>query len=309
MITESVVQRLAIRATQAEEFITFVRTQIKEIRQTLGSEYAEKITSRLKLENEQLKREVEMWKEKLIQAEIKNGVKQIRVPSSTIVSSDQVIHDVAMPGEKSVQLEPEKMVELKQEPGYFKEVKKNIESKGKSKKVEQQGNQEDIKPVDVSRLDFRVGHIISAERHPDADGLYVVKVDVGDGKPRTVVSGLVKFVPIEEMQDRMAVLMCNLKPAKMRGVISEAMVMCASTPEKVEILDPPSGCKPGDRVFCEGFSGQPDSQLNPKKKIFEQVAPDLKTNDDKIATYKGIPWKVEGKGIVTAPSLCNVQIK
>lgn len=62
------------------------------------------------------------------------------------------------------------------------------------------------------------------------------QVDVGEGKNRTVVSGLVRFVPVEEMQNRMAVLLCNLKPAKMRGVTSEAMVMCASTPEKVSVV-------------------------------------------------------------------------
>lgn len=57
------------------------------------------------------------------------------------------------------------------------------------------------------------------------------------------------------MQNRMAVLLCNLKPAKMRGVVSQAMVMCASSPDKVEILDPPSGAVPGDRVIFQGFPG------------------------------------------------------
>lgn len=58
-----------------------------------------------------------------------------------------------------------------------------------------------------------------------------------------------------QMQNRMAVLLCNLKPAKMRGVLSQAMVMCASSPEKVEILDPPSGAVAGDRVSVQGFPG------------------------------------------------------
>ena len=46
-------------------------------------------------------------------------------------------------------------------------------------------------------------------------------------------AGLVKFIPEDQMQNRMAILLCNLKPSKMRGINSEAMVMCASTPEKV----------------------------------------------------------------------------
>lgn len=55
------------------------------------------------------------------------------------------------------------------------------------------------------------------------------------------------------MQDKMVVLCCNLKPAKMRGILSQAMVMCASSPDKVELLDPPQGAVPGDRVSCEGY--------------------------------------------------------
>ena len=62
--------------------------------------------------------------------------------------------------------------------------------------------------------------------------------------------------------------------------------MCASTPEKVELLTPPAGAKPGDPVQVEGYNRNPDAQLNPKKKIFEACAPDLRVNSTKEATYK-----------------------
>jgi aminoacyl tRNA synthase complex-interacting multifunctional protein 1 len=157
---------------------------------------------------------------------------------------------------------------------------------------------------------MRVGKIIEVSRHPDADSLYLEKIDCGEEKPRTVVSGLVKFVPIEEMQDRMVVILCNLKPAKMRGVTSEAMVMCASTPEKVEIMAPPAGAVPGDLVSCEGFPRNPDQPfMNPKKKIFETVAPDLKVNAELVGTYKGAKLVVEGKGPIVSQTLSNVNIK
>ena len=71
-----------------------------------------------------------------------------------------------------------------------------------------------------------------------------------------------------------------------RGIMSEAMVMCASTPDKVEILAPPPGSKPGDLVLVDGFTRKPDDVLNPKKKIFESCAPDLKVNGEKQATYQ-----------------------
>jgi methionyl-tRNA synthetase len=54
--------------------------------------------------------------------------------------------------------------------------------------------------MSVTRLDIRVGLITSAKKHPDADSLYVEEIDVGEGQPRTVVSGLVKYIPLEEMQ-------------------------------------------------------------------------------------------------------------
>merc|ERR1712004_36947 len=153
----------------------------------------------------------------------------------------------------------------------------------------------------------------SAKKHPDADSLYVEEIDVGEEKPRTVISGLVKFIPEPEMQDRMAVLLCNLKPSKMRGIVSEAMVMCASTPEKVEILAPPAGAIPGDLVRVPGFEGTPDDLIKPTSKkavsVFEQVAPGLKTNANCQATFNDVAWEVAGKGPVTSASLTNVQVK
>ena len=53
--------------------------------------------------------------------------------------------------------------------------------------------------MDVSRLDFRIGKIVAVEKHPDADTLYVETVDLGEEKPRTIVSGLVNHVPIEQV--------------------------------------------------------------------------------------------------------------
>lgn len=102
---------------------------------------------------------------------------------------------------------------------------------------------------------MKVGKIIKCEKHPDADALYLEEIECGEEKPRQVISGLVRHIPVEEMQNRMVVLLCNLKPAKMRGVLSEAMVMCASTPDKVEILAPPEGAVPGDLVTVPGFEG------------------------------------------------------
>lgn len=77
-------------------------------------------------------------------------------------------------------------------------------------------------------MDIRIGKIVEVSKHPEADSLYVEKIDLGEEQPRTVVSGLVNFIPLEDMQGRMVVVLCNLKPAKMRGIESQGMVLCAS---------------------------------------------------------------------------------
>jgi aminoacyl tRNA synthase complex-interacting multifunctional protein 1 len=111
------------------------------------------------------------------------------------------------------------------------------------------------------------------------------------------------------MQNRLVVLLCNLKPAKLKGVASEAMVLCASTPEKVELLIPPEGAQPGDRVVCKAYMGTPIQEINQKNNVFGLVQGDLKTDDNLVATYKGEPLIIETKGVVKTSSLKNVPIK
>ncbi|CAO1619009.1 unnamed protein product [Parajaminaea phylloscopi] len=144
-----------------------------------------------------------------------------------------------------------------------------------------------------SMIDLRVGKIVDIKKHPDADSLYLETVDFGEPEgPRIVLSGLVNFVPIEKMQDRWVVGICNLKPVAMRGIKSYAMLLCATAKEGkdggVEPISPPEGSQPGDRVEVEGYEGMtPIEQLNPKKKIFEAIQPDYTTTDNKEAAWVG----------------------
>ncbi|XP_075233254.1 tyrosyl-tRNA synthetase [Lycorma delicatula] len=167
--------------------------------------------------------------------------------------------------------------------------------------------------IDPHRLDIRVGKIVEVGKHPDADALYVEKIDLGEEQPRTIVSGLVQYVPQKEMQDRYVVVLCNLKPAKMRGIESCGMVLCASVEDdgnkKVEPLDPPADSAPGDRVTVEGYeSGTPDQVLNPKKKIWEQLQVDLKTSSSCEAQWQGVNLQTK-LGRITCKSLKNAPIK
>jgi len=148
-------------------------------------------------------------------------------------------------------------------------------------------------------------------KHPNADALYLEQIDVGEGHNRTVVSGLVNFVPMQEMQDRIVIIMCNLKPSKMRGENSQAMVMCASNGDHtiVEPLLPPEGSEIGDRVVVDGEEGaiEENISLANKNNIFSTILqPDLKTNAEGVATYKGKPLHT-AKGIIRS-NVNNAQL-
>lgn len=252
----------------------------------------------LRAENAELKKQIEIARQQLIQLEQRNGKVQVPLPGgSAAISAPSTDAPVSAPPAVAVS------VSAGGPPKEKKAKKEKVAAPAAAAAAA------DEAPIDVGRLDLRVGRIVDVAKHPDADSLYVEKIDCGDAQPRTVVSGLVKFVPIEQMRDRLVVVLCNLKPAKMRGVLSEAMVMCASTADRVEVLRPPTGSQPGDLVSCDGFARLPDAQLNPKKKIFETCAPDLRTNGQLAACYKGVPWRVGDKGAVLADTLTEVAVK
>lgn len=195
------------------------------------------------------------------------------------------------------------------------DMKKLISMAYPPPKKEKQQKGADTREVTPARLDLRIGKITSVEMHPDAESLFVETIDVGEEKPRTVVSGLRAYMSAEQLNNRLVVLLCNLKPQKMRGILSEAMLLAASKTNisgirEVIPLDPPSGCQPGDRVFVKGFShtehGDPDEQLNPKKKIFETLKPDLLVSDASVAEFKGQALQTD-IGVVTA-ALQNAEI-
>jgi methionine--tRNA ligase beta chain len=114
------------------------------------------------------------------------------------------------------------------------------------------------KPLDVSRLQLLVGKIVDVEVHAEADSLYVEKIDLGEASgPRTVVSGLRKHIPIEQMRDRLVIVVANLKPSNLKGIKSFGMVLCGANADRsvIEFVDPPAGSKVGEPIVCDGFVG------------------------------------------------------
>ncbi|KAF9355020.1 G4 quadruplex nucleic acid binding protein [Mortierella sp. AD094] len=165
------------------------------------------------------------------------------------------------------------------------------------------------------QIDLRVGKILKVEKHPDADSLYVETVDIGEAEPRTVVSGLVKHIPIEEMENRWLVCVCNLKPATMRGVKSFAMVLAATDDSgKLELVEPPKGSNPGDKCYFGNWKDEaPEEVMNPKKKIWETIQPGLHTTPECRAAWKSDEGAVHvlrsERGDCTVPSVVGAKIK
>uniref|UniRef100_A0ACD5W014 Uncharacterized protein n=1 Tax=Avena sativa TaxID=4498 RepID=A0ACD5W014_AVESA len=144
----------------------------------------------------------------------------------------------------------------------------------------------------VSILNIQVGLIRKAWKHPSADSLLVEEIDLGDGNVRQVVSGLAKFFSPDEIVNRRVVLITNVKPGKLRDVMSAGLVLCASNKDHtvVEPLIPPEEAKLGERISFAGFDGKPEDVLNPKKKQLDKITPHLRTDENGIATFRGVPF-------------------
>lgn len=111
--------------------------------------------------------------------------------------------------------------------------------------------------VRFADLDLEVGEIMSAERHPNADKLFIEKVRLSDGE-RQIVSGLAKDYFPEELVGKKVVILKNLKPAVLRGVESKGMLLAAENKEgRLEVIFCPDN-KVGDRLHLAGQQNKPD---------------------------------------------------
>ncbi|XP_017214872.1 uncharacterized protein LOC108192873 isoform X2 [Daucus carota subsp. sativus] len=171
-------------------------------------------------------------------------------------------------------------------------AEKKKETTAEKKMPEKAAVEEKDKELDVSLLKIQVGLIRKAYKHPSADSLLVEEIDVGEPKLRQVVSGLAKYCTPDQLTNRLVVLITNVKPGKLRDVMSQGLVLCASSEDHtlVEPLIVPDGAKPGEFVSFSGHDGKPEDVLNPKKKQLEKITPNLFTDEKGIATFKGIPF-------------------
>ncbi|MPW25287.1 methionine--tRNA ligase [Alkalibaculum sp. M08DMB] len=120
----------------------------------------------------------------------------------------------------------------------------------KEKKVEKNKKTESKKEItidDIDKIDLRIGIIVSADAHPNADKLLVLKINVGT-EIRQIVSGIAKFYSCEKLIGKKVVVICNLKPVNLRGIESEGMILAASNKNELNLITTDGDIEPGNIV-------------------------------------------------------------
>lgn len=122
-----------------------------------------------------------------------------------------------------------------------------------AKKEEKKENIEGVMDIsqiaidDFAKVDLRVGQILTAEKVEGADKLLKFSVKVGE-EERTIVSGIAKHYTPDELVGKEVIVVANLKPAKLRGIMSEGMLLCAVDGDKVVLITPMVNVNSGSKV-------------------------------------------------------------
>ncbi len=192
--------------------------------------------------------------------------------------------------------------QLGQEIGKLKDAKFRKTTKGVLAQPEILFKKMEVKKEDpFSLLNLRVAHIQKVDLHPDADKLYVLTLDVGQDETRQLVAGMKPYYKPEQLDGKHIVFISNLKPANIRGIESNGMMLAAEKDGIVKVLEAPEA-HAGDQVFVEG--------ITPKKEqmTIEDFQKIKLTTKNKIAVYGDKPLKThKGKVVVDQPDGAHIR--
>ncbi|MFX1365434.1 MAG: methionine--tRNA ligase [Promethearchaeota archaeon] len=118
-----------------------------------------------------------------------------------------------------------------------------LENMKKNKK----GEKELVSYEDFKKLDIRVAQVENIEKVPKADKLYKLSIDLGSEK-RTLVAGLAEYYKPDDLKGKKIIVLTNLEPRKLRGILSEGMLLAAVDGENVSILKPDKDLPPGAKI-------------------------------------------------------------
>ena len=100
---------------------------------------------------------------------------------------------------------------------------------------------------DWKRLNLKVGVIEEVKDHPDADKLYLLKVNAGS-EEKNLVAGIKKDYTKKELIGKKIIVFCNLEPAELRGVKSDGMLLAAVKHGKVVLISPEKDIEVGSKI-------------------------------------------------------------
>ncbi|MFX0202177.1 MAG: class I tRNA ligase family protein, partial [Candidatus Hodarchaeota archaeon] len=154
-----------------------------------------------------------------------------------------------------------------------------------------------IQPEDEAELfDLRVAQIEDVKDHPQADKLYILQINLGDEK-RQLVAGIKENYQKDQLYGKRIAVLCNLQPAKLRGIESKGMLLAAESADDVAILIPPSDVPLGTQIL--GKKGAPIMTFDNFQKFTFIVGEEQKTYFLGTIGRIRIPLKV-GEGYVIA---------
>ena len=119
----------------------------------------------------------------------------------------------------------------------------------KEKKGHEANFPAEISIDDFAKVKMQVAEVIACEKVPKADKLLKSTVKIGE-ETRTVVSGIAQYYTPEQMVGRKVIMVTNLKPAKLRGIVSEGMILCAEDAEgNLQLLAPAGDIGSGSTIY------------------------------------------------------------
>jgi methionyl-tRNA synthetase len=215
-------------------------------------------------------------KDKKVLYQLANGIKDIAIllspfiPSTSDKISKTFNFDISLKSLKT----PLKISKIKKSEILFRKVDKSPETidnmpKQKAQKNEVKVKHQETKQIstiapekptkenkdkisyeDFTKVQLKIGKILSVKNHPNADKLYVLDIDLGNEDKRTIVAGLRNHYQPEHLKGKKAVFVANLAPVNLRGIESEGMILAAVNEDDshVTILTPDKDIPEGSKI-------------------------------------------------------------
>jgi methionyl-tRNA synthetase len=101
---------------------------------------------------------------------------------------------------------------------------------------------------DFSKIDLKIAKVLEVNDHPNADKLYILKVDTGKDQVCQLVAGIKEHYQPQDLEGKSVVVLTNLEPKVVRGVESQGMLLAAQSQDKVVYLTPEAELPPGSKI-------------------------------------------------------------